>query len=48
MNLTLLGQLNPSLATLVQEGALQSHGHGSQSVGSRLPTLFSGICQGRA
>jgi hypothetical protein len=26
----------------------ESHDHGNQSVGSRLPTLFSGICCGRA
>lgn len=26
----------------------EAHDHGSQSVGSRLPTLFSGICHGRA
>ena len=26
----------------------EAHGHGSPSVGSRLPTLFSGIFQGRA
>lgn len=31
-----------------RSSVIESHDHGNQSVGSRFPTLFSGICCGRA